>query len=68
MQDPAVESVFEMPQVERDEEIRALPADHAHHTLTNGICLGRSGRRPQYRTPISATPLSNSREKMLSRS
>ena len=48
MQYPAVESVLEMPLAQRDEEIQALPSDRSHHTLANGICFGRSGRRPQY--------------------
>ena len=48
MQYPVLESAFKMPLAEWDEEIQALPADRAHHTLANGICFGRSGRRPQY--------------------
>jgi hypothetical protein len=47
MQYPTVESVLEMPLAQRDEEIQALAADRSHHTLTNGVCFGRSGRCPQ---------------------
>ena len=46
MQYPTVESLFEMPLAQRDEEIQALPSDRSHHTLANGICFGRSGRCP----------------------
>ena len=48
MQYPTVESLFEMPLAQRDEEIQALPADGSHHTLANGVRFGRSTWCPQY--------------------
>ena len=45
---PPLENVLQMPLSQRDEEIQALSADGSHQALANGICLGRSRRRPHY--------------------
>jgi hypothetical protein len=63
---PTVEKVFEMPLSQRDEEIQALAAygsDRSHRAFAWGA---RSGGKT--RTPIAATALSNSKEKMRFRS
>jgi hypothetical protein len=65
VQYPTVESV---PPAQRNEEIQALSVDRSPPNVRKRHVLGRSGRRPQYGTPMAATAWSNSREKMLSRS
>ena len=68
MQYPAVENLLEMPLSQRDEEIQALPADGSDQAFASGIRWGdRKGVR-NMRTPMAATALSNSWEKLLSRS
>ena len=53
---PAIENVLEMPLSQRYEEIQTLPADRSDEAFANGICLGRSRRRPQYPQALAATP------------
>jgi hypothetical protein len=59
---PTVENVLEMSSSQRNEEILALPADGSNHSLANGICCGRAGRRRNSRRPMAATARSTSWE------
>jgi len=48
MENPLVEDLLQVPFAERNHEVQAVATDRTDQSLASGICLGRSGRRPQY--------------------